>query len=121
MERFALVLNRPEGQFDNRGESQNGEAIIVQPAVEQVHEVEQKLADDLEHAEVHDLGFVVRKLGETMVNFRPGIDFKTRAVGLPGLQLKSRHANRALDPSELFAPASDRHRNVGPTRQSPWR
>ena len=90
-------MNRPEREFDDRGESQNGEAIVVQPAVQQVHEVEQKLADDLEHPEIHDLGFVMRKLRETMVKFRPGIDFETRAVGLPGLQLKSRHAKRSLD------------------------
>ena len=74
----------------------------MQPAVEQVHEVEQKLADDLEHSEVHHLGFVMRKLCETMVNFRPGIDFKTRAVRLPGLQLKSRHAHRSLDSLEFL-------------------
>src|SRR4029453_7716981 len=96
------VLNRPERELDNRGESENGQAVIVQPAVEQVHEVEQKLADDLEHSEVHHLGFVMRKLRETMVKFRAGIDFETRAVCLPGLQLKPRHAKRSLDAKQLL-------------------
>src|SRR5207302_9588162 len=91
------ILNRPKRQLDNRRESENGEAIVAQPAVEQVHEVEQELAHQLEDAEVHHLGFVMRKLRETMVKLRPGIDFKTRAVCLPGLQLKSRHPKRAFD------------------------
>src|SRR4029453_7404324 len=71
-------------------------------AVEQVHEVEQKLADDLEHSEVHHLRFIVRKLRETMVKFRAGIDFKTRVVCLPGLQLKPRHAKRSLDGGQFL-------------------
>ena len=91
------VLNRPERELDNRGESENGEPVIVQPAVEQVHEVEQKLADDLEYPEVHHFGFIVRKLREPMIKFRAGIDFETRTVCLAGLQLKSWHPKCAFD------------------------
>jgi CHAD domain-containing protein len=90
-------LDRPEREFDNRGESQNGETVVVQPAVEQVHEIEQQLAHDLEHAEVHHLRFIVRELREAMVEFRACIDFETRVVCLTGLQLKSGHPKRSLD------------------------
>ena len=69
----------------------------MQPAVQQVHEVEQKLANELKHPEIHDLGFVVRKLRETIVKFRPGVDFETRAVSLPWLQFKARATERSLD------------------------
>src|SRR4029453_15013910 len=96
------VLNRPERELDNCGQSENGETVIMQPAVEEVHEVEQKLADDLEHSEVHHLGFIVRKLRETMVGFRARLNFKTRAVCLPGLQLKPRHAKRSLDGGQFL-------------------
>src|SRR5262245_7156298 len=91
------VLNRPECELDNGGKSENGQAVIVQPTVEQVHEVQQKLADDFEYSEVHHLGFIVRKLREPMVKFRTGIDFEARPVRLPGLQLKCRHTKGALD------------------------
>ena len=74
----------------------------MQPAIEQVHEVEQKLAHDLEHAEIHDLSFVVRKLRETVVKLRAGVDLKTRTVCLSGLQLKSRHSKCPLDPEQLL-------------------
>src|SRR5437867_6538803 len=50
-----FVLDWPEREFDDGGEGQNRETVIVQPTVQQVHEVEQKLAHDLEHPEVHDL------------------------------------------------------------------
>jgi hypothetical protein len=69
----------------------------MQPAVQQVHEVEQELANELKHSEIHDLGFVVRKLREAMVKFRPGVDLETRAVSLPRLQLKARHTERSLN------------------------
>ena len=58
----------------------------MQPAMQEVHEVEQKLADDLEYPEVHDLGFIVRKLRETMVQFRTGVNFETRAICLTWLE-----------------------------------
>src|SRR4030095_4056489 len=60
-------------------------------------EVQQELANELKHPEIHDLGFVVRELREAMVKFRSGVDFETRAVSLPWLQLKARHTERSLD------------------------
>src|SRR6266480_699158 len=96
------VLNWPQREFDDGGESQDGEAIVPEPAVQQVHEVEQKLTHQLEYAEVHDLRLIMRKLREAMVKFRPNIDFETRAVGLPGRQPKPRHPKRALDAEQLL-------------------
>src|SRR4029450_1411212 len=69
----------------------------MQPTVQQIHEVEQKLAHDLEHPEIHDLRFVVRKLREAVVQFRAGVDLETRAVRFPWLQLKARHTARSLN------------------------
>src|SRR6266436_4653696 len=86
-----FVLDWPKRELDDGGEGQNREAIVVQPTVQQVHEIEQQLADYLEHPEVHDLGFIVRELRETMIKFRTSVDFETRVVCLAGLQLKSRH------------------------------
>ena len=95
------ILNRPEPKLNDGGKGKNGSRIISQRAVQQIHEVEQKLAYDFEYPEIHDLGFVVRKLRQAMIQFWPGIDFKARAVGLPGLQLKSGHAERPLN-TEYF-------------------
>src|SRR6266403_5304481 len=95
------VLNRPERELDDGGERQDSEAIVMQPTVQQVHEVEEKLAHQFEHPEVHDLGFIMRKLRETMVKLRAGVDFETRAITLPGLQRKARHTERSFD-SEHF-------------------
>src|SRR5439155_4619598 len=61
-----------------------------------------ELADQFEHPEVHYLGFVVRKLREAMVKFRAGVDFESRAVGLPGLHLKTRHTERPLDTEQFL-------------------
>src|SRR4029077_3165152 len=66
------------------------------------HEVQEELTHDFEHPEIHDLGFVVRKLRQTMIDFWPGINFETCAVGLAWLQLKTRHSQRALDPKQLL-------------------
>ena len=74
----------------------------MQPTVQEVHEIEQQLADYLEHPEVHDLGFIVRKLRKPMIKFRTSVDFKTRAVCFAGLQLKSRHPKCALDGQQLL-------------------
>ncbi len=95
-------MNRPERELDDGGESQDGEAVASEQAVQQVHEVKKKLAHQFEHPEVHDLGFIVRKLRETMVKFRPGIDFKARAVSLPGLQLKAGHTERSLNAEQFL-------------------
>src|SRR5439155_724285 len=74
----------------------------MQPAIEQVHEVEQKLAHDLEHPEVHDLSFVVRELSKAVVKFWASVDLETRVVCLSGLQLKSRHSKCPLDTEQLL-------------------
>src|SRR6266404_9171793 len=96
------VLNRPERELDDGGERQDSEAIVMQPTVQQVHEVEEKLAHQFEHPEVHDLGFIMRKLRETMVKLRAGVDFETRAVSLAGLQLKARHVERSLNAEQFL-------------------
>src|SRR5207247_9702953 len=93
---------RAERELDEGAESQEGEAIISEPTVQQVHEVKKKLAHQFEHSEVHDLGFIVRKLRETMVKFRAGIDFEARAVSLPGLQLKAGHTERSLNAEQFL-------------------
>ena len=104
------------------GERQNGQAVVVQPAVQQVHEVEQKLAHDLEHPEIHHLGFVVRKLRETMVKFRAGVDFKTRAVAFARVATEIPACPIAPSmPEQLLVRRVARYRNAGPTRQWPWR
>ena len=72
-----FVLDWPKREFDDGGQSQDCETVVMQPTVQQVHEVEQKLADDLEYPEVHDLGLIVRKLRETMVKFRASVDFES--------------------------------------------
>ena len=81
---------------------ENGDAIIFHEAVNGVEEIEQKLADDFEYAEVHNLRFVVLKLRQTMVNFRACADLEARGVGLAWLQLKSRHAHRAFDANQVL-------------------
>src|ERR1700730_1016780 len=78
----------------------------MQPAVKQVHEIEQKLAHDFEHPEVHDLSFVVRELRKAVVKFWASVDLETRVICLPGLQLKSRHSERALDAEQLLVRGS---------------
>src|SRR5438067_13837311 len=90
------ILNRPERQLDNRREGKNGEAIVPKPTVEQVHEVEEKLAHQLEDCEVDHLRFITRKLRESMVKLRPGIDVNMGTVPLTGLLLKSWHPKRAF-------------------------
>ena len=74
----------------------------MQPTVQQVHEIEQQLADNFEHPEVHHLGFIVRELRETMIKFRASVDFETRVVCLAGLQLKSRHPERTLNGEQFL-------------------
>src|SRR6202030_1616777 len=92
-----FVLNWPKREFDDGSQSQDCETVVMQPTVEQVHEVEQELADDFEYPEVHDLGLIVRKLREAMVKLRASVDLETRAVSLTGLQFKRRHAKCTLD------------------------
>src|SRR5450759_4755567 len=75
-----FVLDWPKRELDDGSEGQNREAVVVQPTVQQVHEIEQQLADYLEHPEVHDLGLVVRELRQAMIKFRACVDFETRAV-----------------------------------------
>ena len=55
------------------------------------NEVEQKLADDFEYAEVHHFGFVVIELRKAMVNFRPGVNLKFFGMRLPGRNLQPWH------------------------------
>ena len=95
-------MDRPKREFNDGGQGQNRETVIVQPTVQQVHEVEQELAHDLEHPEVHDLGLIVRKLCEPVIKLRAGVNFETRAGCLSGLQLKSRHPKRALNSLQLL-------------------
>ena len=64
--------------------------------MQQVHEIQERLADQFPDAEVHDLGFVVREFGQTRVELRPGVNLETQAVRLAGLQDESRHAHRAF-------------------------
>src|SRR5437899_7888931 len=99
---IGFVLDWPKREFDDGGQSQDSQTVVMQPTVQQVHEVEQKLAHHLEHPEVHDLGFIVRKLRQTMIKLRASIDFETRAVGLAGLQMKSRHPERTLNPEQFL-------------------
>src|SRR5207248_6867910 len=80
------ILTWPKCELDDRRESQNSETVVMQPAMQEVHAVEQKLADDLEYPKVHDLGIIVRQLRETMVQFRTGVNFETRAICLTWLE-----------------------------------
>src|SRR5207248_862643 len=81
---------------------QNREAVVVQPTVQKIHEIEQQLADDLEHPEVHDLSFIVWELREAMIKLRACVDFELRLVRFPGLQLKSWHSERSLNAEQLL-------------------
>src|SRR5206468_8108931 len=78
-----------------RGQRENRPAVGTNEAVQPVEKVEQKLADDFEHSEFHDLGFVVIEPGQAMVNFRSGPKLELRTVGLAGRQLKSGHPQGA--------------------------
>src|SRR5438309_2011703 len=61
-----------------------------------------RLAEHFEQTEVHDLGFIVRELRQTMIKLRASVDLKTCAVGLAGLQMKSRHPERTFNAEQLF-------------------
>src|SRR5205807_9697718 len=49
---IGFTLQRPEDNFDDGGERENGSAVGTDPTMEQVQEVEQELADYLEDAEI---------------------------------------------------------------------
>jgi hypothetical protein len=67
-----------------------------------VEEIEQKLADDFEHAEIHNLRFVLFELSEPVIDFRSSPDLKARGVSLAGLHLKSWHAHCAFDADHVL-------------------
>ena len=50
-----------------------------------IQDIKQRLANDLEDTELHDIGFVVVELSKAMVKFRPEIELETRGIGLSGL------------------------------------
>ena len=66
-----------------------------------VEKIEQKLADNFENAEIHDLCFIMLELGQPVINLRARINLEPRRVSLCRLQLKTRHAHRAFDPDHL--------------------
>ena len=61
---FALFWSGQSTPFTTAVRRTMDHAVIADPAVDQVHEIQQRLADDLEPAEVHDLGFVVLEFRE---------------------------------------------------------
>ena len=63
----------------------------------EIHEIEQDLADDFEHSEIHDFGFVVIQLRQAMVKFWTGVNLKSHRCSLVRLQLKPGHPHRAFD------------------------
>jgi hypothetical protein len=93
--RFALEWPQHEA-YDN-GQHENGDAVIFDKTVNGVEKIEKKLADDFEHAEIHDLRFVVLELSQPVIDFRSRPDLESRGVGLTWLHLKPRHAHRAFD------------------------
>ena len=56
--------------------------------MQQIHQVEQRLANDFEHAEIHDLCFVVLELRQPMIKFRSGVNLEMHSRSLPRLQWK---------------------------------
>ena len=100
MIRFALEW--PEHEAHDNGQHENGDAVIFDETVNGVEKIEQKLADDFEHAEIHDLRFVVLELGQAMIDFRSRPDLEARGVSLAWLHLKPRHAHRAFDADRVL-------------------
>src|SRR5205085_8382436 len=74
----------------------------LHPAVDQIHEVQEELTDQLEPAKVHDLSFAVLEFREAPVKLRPGIKLETQGRRLPRLKLQSRHADGAFDAEEIW-------------------
>src|ERR1043166_1688757 len=94
-----------------------------------VQKIEEKLADDFEHTEIHDLRFVVLELSQPMVDFRSNPDLKPRGVSLAWLHLKPWHVHRAFDTGHVLragnvertAPnARSEERRVGKECRSRW-
>src|SRR5205085_6644160 len=73
------------------------------PAVKEVQEIQERLTDQSEKAEVHDRGFVVLKFRETRVEFWTRVDLEAEGAALPGLQDKPGHSHRALQALQVWA------------------
>src|SRR3954467_9189040 len=65
--------------------------------MKKVHQIEQRLADDFENAEIHDLGFVVLELRKPVIKFRTGVELETRGRTLTRLQRESWHPHRSFN------------------------
>src|SRR5207253_9375470 len=77
--------------FDDGRQRENRPSVGTDEAVEPVEKIEEKLANDLKYSKIHDLGFVVIELSETMVEFGSCPNFEARTISLAGRQLKTRH------------------------------
>jgi hypothetical protein len=85
--------------------------------MEQVHEIEQRLAHHLQQSEggeIHDFGFVLFELGEPAIEFWPGVKLNAQGVRLPRLKLEARQPHGAFHPGHLLAVASFRVDAFGP-------
>src|SRR5207245_9373625 len=72
-------------------ESDKGHAKRTKKTVDVVEKIEEKLANDLKYSKIHDLGFVVIELSETMIEFGSCPNFEARTISLAGRQLKTGH------------------------------
>src|SRR5262249_38505877 len=97
-----LALERPKHEPHDKGQHENGDAVIFGETVNGVEKIEQKLTDDFEYAEIHDLRFVVLELSQPMIDFRPRPNLEARDVSLAWLHLKPRHAHRAFDADHVL-------------------
>ena len=81
---FALALERPKDELDDRGQYENGRRVIAEEAVQRIERVEQDLADDFEDAEIHDFRFGVLQLRQAMIELRPDVELELQGCRLAG-------------------------------------
>jgi hypothetical protein len=60
------------------------------------------LADDFEHAEIHDLRFVVLELSQPMIDFRSRPDLESARCKFGLAAPETRHAHRAFDADRVL-------------------
>ena len=95
-------MQRPEREFYDCGQSENGGSVIAKHAVESIEGVEQGLTDKFEKPELHHLRFIVLHTREAMVKFRPGVNLEMRAVGLTRLQVEPAHVHGTFDAEQFL-------------------
>ena len=92
------VYQKDIAELDDRGQHQDRDGVVAEEPVQQIHHVEQRLAHQFPKTKVHDLGFVMRQLRETMVEFRADVELELHGRSLAGRHGESGHAHRAFDP-----------------------